>query len=350
MNTHTLVLPSDRSELQPAERSLLHRRAGAILSRKGRWKPAEYLFWAAAAASYFVLPEQHLLLAEIAILGLFALSLDLIIGYAGVVSLGHGAFFGLGAYVAGLTAVHLTGEPFIGLLLGGLVAALLGLATGPLLLLRASDLTRLMVTLGVAMLLFEIANKAAWLTGGADGLQGVVIEPLFGLYEFDLWGSTAYAYALGVTFALFLAARVVVNSPYGLSLGAIRDNAMRARSMGVPVGPRILAIYTFAAAIAGIAGALLTQTTGFVSLDVLAFHRSADVLLLLVLGGVGYLYGGLIGAIVFKLLQDWFSVITPEYWMFWMGLVLLAVVLVGRERIHRLPRLLAARIGQGGRA
>ncbi|PZU25633.1 MAG: branched-chain amino acid ABC transporter permease [Shinella sp.] len=350
MNTHTLVLPSDRSELQPAERSRLHQRAGAILSRKGRWKPAEFLFWAAVAASYFLLPEQHLLLAEIAILGLFALSLDLIIGYAGVVSLGHGAFFGLGAYIAGLTAVHLTGDPLIGLLLGGLGAALLGLTTGPLLLLRASDLTRLMVTLGVAMLLFEIANKAAWLTGGADGLQGVVIQPLFGIFEFDLWGNTAYAYALGVTFVLFLAARMVVNSPYGLSLAAIRDNAMRTRSMGIPVGPRILAIYTFAAAIAGMAGALLTQTTGFVSLDVLAFHRSADVLLLLVLGGVGYLYGGLIGAIVFKVLQDWFSVITPEYWMFWMGLVLLAVVLVGRERIHRLPRLLVTRIGQGGRA
>ncbi|WP_199258015.1 branched-chain amino acid ABC transporter permease [Paracoccus binzhouensis] len=326
------------------------RRAGRDLLRRSRCKPAEILFWLAAAASFFLLPDRHLLLSEIAILGLFALSLDLIIGYAGVVSLGHGAFFGLGAYVAGLTSIHLTAEPLTGLALAALAAGLLGLLTGPLLLLRASDLTRLMVTLGVAMLLLEAANRAAWLTGGADGLQGVMIDPLLGRFEFDLFGRTAYGYCLVVTFALFLIARRVVTSPYGLSLRAIRDNALRARSMGIPVGPRLLAIYAFSALIAGIAGALLTQTTMFVSLDVLAFHRSADVLLVLVLGGVGYLYGGLIGAIAFKLLQDWFSALTPQYWMFWMGLVLLVIVLVGRDRIDALPRAILHRFRREGRA
>ncbi|MDT1060799.1 branched-chain amino acid ABC transporter permease [Paracoccus sp. CPCC 101403] len=326
------------------------RRASRDLMRRVRWKPAEILFWLVAAASFFLLPDRHLLLSEIVILGLFALSLDLIIGYAGVVSLGHGAFFGLGAYAAGLTSVHLTGEPLTGLAIAGLAAGLLGLLTGPLLLLRASDLTRLMVTLGIAMLLLEAANRAAWLTGGADGLQGVMIDPLFGRFEFDLFGTTAYAYCLVVTFVTFLVARRVVSSPYGLSLRAIRDNALRARSMGIPVGSRILGIYAFSAMIAGLAGGLLTQTTMFVSLDVLAFHRSADVLLVLVLGGVGYLYGGLVGAIVFKLLQDWFSAITPEYWMFWMGLVLLIVVLIGRDRIDNAPRALLRRIRGEGRA
>lgn len=319
-------------------------RASRNLLRRGRWKPAETLFWLIAAASFFLLPDRHLLLSEIVILGLFAVSLDLIIGYAGVVSLGHGAFFGLGAYVAGLTSIHLTGEPLTGLFLGALAAGLLGLATGPLLLLRASDLTRLMVTLGVAMLLLEGANRAAWLTGGADGLQGVMIDPLFGMFEFDLFGSTAYAYCLVVTFAVFLVARRVVNSPYGLSLRAIRDNPLRARSMGIPVGRRILGIYAFSAVIAGISGALLAQTAMFVSLDVLAFHRSADVLLLLVLGGVGYLYGGLLGAVAFKLLQDWFSAITPQYWMFWMGLVLLVIVLIGRENLDAWPRAVMRRL------
>lgn len=332
-----------------AEPAGIERRAARDLLRRSRCKPAEILFWLAAAASFFLLPDRHLLLSEIAILGLFALSLDLIIGYAGVVSLGHGAFFGLGAYVAGLTSIHLTGEPLAGLALAALAAGLLGLLTGPLLLLRASELTRLMVTLGVAMLLYEAANRAAWLTGGADGLQGVMIDPLLGRFEFDLFGTTAYAYCLIVTFVLFLIARRVVTSPYGLSLRAIRDNALRARSMGIPVGPRLLAIYAFSAVIAGIAGALLTQTTMFVSLDVLAFHRSADVLLVLVLGGVGYLYGGLIGAIAFKLLQDWFSALTPQYWMFWMGLVLLVIVLIGRDRIDALPRAILRRIRKEGR-
>ncbi|WP_435170216.1 branched-chain amino acid ABC transporter permease [Falsirhodobacter sp. 1013] len=324
-------------------------RVSRDLLRRGRWKPAEFAFWLMVAASLFFLPDRHLLLSEIAILGLFAMSLDLILGYAGVVSLGHGAFFGLGAYVAGLTSLHLTGEPLTGLTLAMGAAALLGVATGPLLLLRASDLTRLMVTLGVAMLVLEGANQAAWLTGGADGLTGVMIDPLLGRFEFDLFGTTGYAYCLIVTFTLFLIARRVVTSPYGLSLRAIRDNPLRARSMGIPVGRRILGLYAFSAAIAGAAGALLTQTTMFVSLDVLAFHRSADVLLILVLGGVGYLYGGLLGAIGFKLLQDWFSAITPQYWMFWMGLVLLVIVLIGRERLNALPRTLLTRRDKGGR-
>lgn len=349
MAIETTLPPGAALPLGNAKAADPHARALRDLGRAGRWRPVEVLFWLAALASFFLLPEQHLLLTEVAILGLFALSLDLILGYAGIVSLGHGAFFGLGAYVAGLVSIHLTVEPLTGLLLGGLAGGLLGLATAPLLLLRASDLTRLMVTLGIAMLLFEAANKASWLTGGADGLQGVWIDPLFGRFEFDLFGTTAYGYALAVTFLLFLIARRVVTSPYGLSLRAIRDNAVRANMIGVPVGQRVVAIYTVSAFYAGIAGALLAQTTMFVSLDVLAFHRSADVLLVLVLGGVGYLYGGLIGAIVFKLLQDVLSSLTPEYWMFWIGLILVVIVLFGRERISGAPRALWARIRGGAK-
>ncbi|TPE51686.1 branched-chain amino acid ABC transporter permease [Amaricoccus solimangrovi] len=348
MSTRTAFSPGT-VPLRGAAPTDLQARALRDLGRTGRWRPAEALFWLAALASFFFLPDQHLLLTEVVILGLFALSLDLVLGYAGIVSLGHGAFFGLGAYVAGLVSIHLTGEPLTGLLLGGLAAGVLGFATAPLLLLRASDLTRLMVTLGIAMLLYEAANKAAWLTGGADGLQGVWIDPLFGRFEFDLFGTTAYGYALAVTFLLFLIARRIVTSPYGLSLRAIRDNALRANTIGVPVGRRLVAIYTLSALYAGIAGALLAQTTMFVSLDVLAFHRSADVLLVLVLGGVGYLYGGLIGAIVFKLLQDVFSTITPEYWMFWIGLVLVVIVLIGRDRINAAPLALWHRIRGGAK-
>jgi branched-chain amino acid transport system permease protein len=315
-----------------APSSFTAEKAAASLSRRARWRWAEILFWLVAAATLVLWPERHLILNEIAIIGLFAVSLDLILGYAGIVSLGHAAFFGLGAYVAGLFAKHVTGDPLIGLAAAGLGGGILGFATS-FLVLRGADLTRLMVTLGVALVLGELANRMAWLTGGADGLQGITMGPVLGLFEFDIFGTTAYAYSLSVLFVLFFVARMMVNSPFGLSLRSIRDNPLRARAIGIPVNRRLVAIYTVAALYAGIAGGLLAQTTQFVSLDVLAFHRSADVMLVLVIGGVGYLYGGLVGAVIFKVLQDVLSAMTPQYWQFWIGLILVLLVLAGRERM-----------------
>jgi branched-chain amino acid transport system permease protein len=184
-------------------------------------------------------------------------------------------------------------------------------------------------------LLLELANKLDWLTGGADGLQGVVLGPVLGLFEFDLFGRTAAWYSLSVVLVLFVLMRHLVRSPFGATLKAIRDNRLRAMAVGIPVVSRIAVVYTVAAAVAGAAGALLAQTTGFASLDVLAFDRSADVLLMLVIGGVGWLYGGIAGAVVFKLLQDLLSSVTPQYWMFWIGLILVLLVLVGRDRVLR---------------
>lgn len=313
--------------------------ARTLLKQAGRWRIWEIALWLIAVAMIFVLPSKMLILTEIAILALFAISLDLILGYAGIVSLGHTAFFGLGAYAAGLLARDLVSEPVTGLVFAGLVSGLFGCATS-FLVLRGSDLTRLMTTFGVAMLLAEVANQAAWLTGGADGLSGVTVAPILGLFEFDLWGRTGYIYALLVLMALTYVARRIVHSPFGLSLKAIKRNSRRAAMLGISANHRIVAIYTLSAAYAGIAGALLTQTTSFVSPDVLAFHRSADVLLVLVIGGVGYLYGGLVGAVIFSALRDWLSVITPQYWMFWIGLILIVIVLVGRERLGRWRDLL----------
>jgi branched-chain amino acid transport system permease protein len=306
---------------------------GARLASRARWHPLEAAFWLAALASVYLLPGHHLILTEIAILGLFALSLDLILGYAGIVSLGHAAFFGFGAYAAGLLAKHaIVSEPLLALLISGFAATLLGFATS-FLVLRGSDLTRIMVTLGVALVLREIANRNAWLTGGADGLQGVEVKPLLGLFRFDMFGHTAYCYSLAVLFVLFVLARRIVNSTFGLSLLSIKGNPLRAAAVGIPVNARLIAAYTIAAGYAGIAGALLTQTTAFASLSVFDFDRSADLLLVLVIGGAGYLYGGLIGAIAFKLMQDYLSSLTPQYWPFWIGLLLVLLVLVGRERI-----------------
>jgi branched-chain amino acid transport system permease protein len=189
--------------------------------------------------------------------------------------------------------------------------------------------------LGVASILYELANKLDWLTGGADGLQGVVMGPLLGQFEFDLGGRTAYAYTLAVLIVCLLIARKLVHSPFGYSLQALRDNRLRAGSIGLSVNTRLVVVYTVAAAIAGAAGALLAQTSGFSSLDVFEFHRSAEVLLVLVIGGTGYLYGGIFGAIVFKLLHDLISAWTPQYWNFWLGLFLVVLVLVGREKLMR---------------
>jgi branched-chain amino acid transport system permease protein len=300
-----------------------------------RWRVSEVVFWVVVLACPFLFPSRYLIMTDILRLALFTLSLDLILGYAGIVSLGHAAFFGVGAYSAGLLALHgIINEPVIALVVSGLVAMLLGFATS-FLVIRGVDLTRLMVTLGIALLMEALGERFSNITGGTDGLQGIEMQPILGMFAFDMFGKTGFWYCLIVLFLLFLVARRIVHSPFGLSLRAIRNNPLRAAAIGVPVNRRLIAIYTLAAFYAGIAGALFTQTTALASLDVFAFERSADLMLVLVIGGTGYLYGGLIGAVVFKMLQELFQTITPQYWMFWIGLVLVVLVMVGRDRIHR---------------
>jgi branched-chain amino acid transport system permease protein len=308
---------------------------GRIARAHANWHWSEIVFWCLALACGFLFPSRYLIMTDIVRLGLFALSLDLILGYAGIVSLGHAAFFGIGAYSAGLLALHgLITQPVLALIVAGLAATVIGFLTS-FLVIRGVDLTRLMVTLGIALLLEALAERYSNVTGGTDGLQGIVMAPVLGLFQFDLFGRTGFFYALIVLFVLFLIARRIVHSPFGLSLRAIRNNPLRAAAIGVPVNRRLIAVYTLASFYAGIAGALFTQTTQLASLDVFSFERSADLMLVLVIGGTGYLYGGLIGAVVFRMLQEFFSTITPEYWQFWIGLVLVVMVLVGRARLHR---------------
>lgn len=308
---------------------------GHHAQRQARWHYGEVAFWLIVLACGFAFPTRYLIMTDVLRLALFTMSLDLILGYAGIVSLGHAAFFGVGAYAAGLLALHgIVNEPVLALIVAGLAAMVLGFATS-FLVIRGVDLTRLMVTLGIALLLEALAERFSNITGGTDGLQGIEMQPIFGEIPFDMFGRTGFFYSLTVLFLLFLFARRVVHSPFGLSLRAIKNNPLRAAAIGVPVNRRLIAIYTLAAFYAGIAGALFTQTTAIASLDVFAFERSADLMLVLVIGGTGYLYGGLIGAVIFRMLQEFFSTITPQYWQFWIGLVLVVIVLVGRQRLHR---------------
>jgi branched-chain amino acid transport system permease protein len=291
-----------------------------------RWRPLEMAFWLATLLPFVLTPSYLVLASQIAITGLFALSLDLILGYAGIVSLGHAAYFGFGSYTAGLVAKWGWGEPLTGLAMAAVAAGLLGYVTS-IVIARFRHLALIMITLGFGLLLAEAANSASWLTGGADGLQGVRMWKLLGTFGFDLYGYTAYAYSLAVLALCFLLARRLINSPFGLALRGIRENAVRMPAIGAPSPAHIRKVYTIAAVMAGIAGGLLAQTTETVSLETLGFQRSADVLVILVLGGVGRLYGGLVGAIIYMVARDQFSGINPQYWYFWIGMLLIMVVI-----------------------
>ncbi len=308
-----------------------------------RWRPAEIAFWTLALLAMFAFPGYRVLGSQILITALFALSLDLILGYAGIVSLGHAAFFGLGAYTAGLLAVHGWGEPISGLLAGGAVAMLFGFLVS-FIVVRGNDLTRLMVTLGIGLMLYEAANKASFLTGGVDGLSGAVTWKLLGMFEFGLVGTVAYLYSLAVLFLCFVVLRRLVHSPFGLSLRGLREGPWRMPALGASVLHMQVKVFTISAGIAGIAGALLAQTTQFVGLEALGFTRSAEVLIMLVLGGTGRLYGALVGTAVFMIAQDYLAGIDPVYWQFWIGLLLVVIVMFARGGILGGIEMLVARV------
>jgi branched-chain amino acid transport system permease protein len=292
----------------------------------------EWLFWIVFASSFIWAPGKLPLLTQVLIYGLFAVSLDMALGYAGILTVGHAAFFGTGAYVAGIVAAHGWGEPFSGIIIAMLICAALGYASSYLIV-RGTDLARLMISIGICLLLGDLANRLGDITGGTDGLQGITIWPIFGVFSFDLYGRVGFLYAFAIVLVTFLVVRIILRSPFGLVLQGIHNNRKRMQAIGSPVDARLRMAYCQSAVVAGIAGALLAQTTQFVGIGTLSFDRSAEILIILVLGGTGRLYGGMIGAIVYMLLHNWFANLSPEYWMFWLGIFLVAVVMLGRGGI-----------------
>lgn len=312
--------------------------AFGFFRERARWSYWEIGFWLCWVAAFFIPGANLALLGQVLVWGLFALSLDIVLGYRGIPSLGHAAFFGIGAYTAGFLGKYGWTEPISALLFAGLVAGIVGLITGRIVR-GLHGVGLLMVTLGLNLLLYDFVHRSTELTGGDDGLQGINIAPVLGVFRFDMRGYTAYVYILVVTFIVFLAVRALVNSAWGLSLLGARDNSRRMTMLGAPVAGDMTWAFGISAMVAGIAGALLTQTTQFVSPETMSFQRSADLLVVLVIGGAAMLYGGFIGALVFIVLRDQLAALNPIYWYFWIGLLLVLIVAFFRKGI--LPSLRA---------
>jgi branched-chain amino acid transport system permease protein len=304
----------------PRRHSLI---ADAFLRHRLSWSDA--LVWLVGILVYFVADEYLQLGTQTVIMIIFALSLDLAIGYAGIESLGHAVFFGTGAYAAGSYALYVSGEPISGLVAGGLAAGVLGILSG-VLILRVRGLTQVILTLAIATMLLQVATTAKPITGGDDGLTGYKIAPILGQFTFDIYGHTAYLYGLAILAVVFLLCRILVNSPFGLTVRGIRDNPLRMRLLGVPVSARLLTMYTISGALAGVAGALSAQVTGLVGTDSLSFMLSGNVLIMLILGGIGRLSGAFLGATVFVVVSDRAAAVDPFNWLFVLGAILILAV------------------------
>lgn len=299
--------------------------ARSELLERHAFKPIEAVYWLLLLAVFFAFPSYLAIATTVVIMSLFALSLDLVLGFAGIVTLGHAAYFGIGAYTAALLAFGGFHEPISDALLSGLAAAGLALVIGPALLLL-DGLPLIMVTMAISAILFEAANKASWLTGGDDGLRDFEFSPVFGLFRWSVYGQTSYLYALGWLAVLFVLVRRIVSSPFGVALQGIRENRARMRLIGSPVVGHLVRAYVISAFMAGIAGAIHAQTNKFVSLEVLSIDTSVDAVVMLVLGGIGRLYGGLIGAPVYILVKHFAAEWNPYHWMFIIGALLIVAV------------------------
>lgn len=312
-------------------------------------EPLKLLPWLVAAALPVVLPGYEPLMTQIFVMILFALSLDLLVGYAGIVTLGHAGLFGVGGYTAGILTVHGVTDPILTALAAIVLAGLTGLAFG-IAILRTKGLALLMLTMASNFLLYEIANKATALTGGEDGLQGVAFGPVLGLFEFDFRGKTAFFFTLAILFLAFVFVRALINSPFGWSLRGIRENDARMEAIGCPILHRRLIVYVISAALAGLAGALQAQSTQFVALYSLSFELSGNILIMLILGGSGRLYGAFIGVPVFMFAQDLLAKQDPANWFLGQGIVLIVMVTLAPGGVLGVAARTIAAIKQRGGA
>ena len=251
---------------------------------------------------WFVYPPVAM---DIAAWALFAVALDLLLGYCGLLSFGHAAFWGGSAYVTGLIAIHL-GVPFPVAVLGGALFAMVLAVPIGYLSVKRSGIYFAMVTLAFAQMLFFIANQASSLTGGENGLQGVP-RSFFGIEAVETDAFFFYYAALPIILLGMWAAWRIVHSPFGRVLVAIRDNAPRARALGYDVERYKLIAFVLSAGLSGLAGGVFALSHGFVALTELHWTTSGEVVLMTVLGGIGTLWGGVIGAGLIVMLADYLA-------------------------------------------
>jgi branched-chain amino acid transport system permease protein len=277
-------------------------------------------------AGYWLFPDNLAFLTRVISVALLVLSLDLIVGYCGIASLGQGALYGAGAYAAGIACVHGITDPALLILIGAAAGAVMGLLMGAIML-RAHGLPQLVLSIAIVQLLHEAANKASSITGGSDGLSGMSPAPLFGLFEFDLWGRSAYLFGLGLLLIVFAVLRFVTRSPFGMICRGLKEDPLRISALGIYAFPVLLKMFVISGTVAGMGGALAAIATQVVGLDSVSFEVSANALVMLVLGGIGHLYGALIGTVIFMALEHIVAAINPFHWMTLVGAVLIAIVL-----------------------
>ncbi|MBV1701536.1 MAG: branched-chain amino acid ABC transporter permease [Hyphomicrobiales bacterium] len=293
---------------------------------------------ALAAVGYFGLADNLAFMTQVVIMMIFVLSLDYVLGYAGISTLGHAAMFGTGAYAAAIFATSVSSDPILGILAGAVAGGAIALLSG-FVLMRAHGLTLLMLSIAVTEVLHELANKYSGITGGADGLS-FTPGPILGRFEFDFAGHIAYIYSVCLLLLVFIKLRVLTASPFGLAARGIRESQARMRAIGTPVYWRMLLIYTFGGAFAGVAGALSAQTTALVSLSVYDFQLSAGAVLMLILGGTGQLWGAILGTMVYMTVHQIASSVDPFNWLFIIGAMVLIVVYLVPNGLMALPALL----------
>ena len=265
---------------------------------------------------------------RVLILGLAAMSVNFLLGFTGVLSFGHAAYFGLGAYGAGLSLKYLAPSTplslVMGMLLGGLAGAILGM-----LIVRRRGVYFAMVTIAFGQVFYYIAFQWSSLTGGDDGLRGFSRQPLdLGLFKIDIL-SNADNFYFFVLFSFAIIAAVmgfILKSPFGRTMLAIRENERRARFLGIPVERHIWIAFTLSCFFMGFAGALYALLNNFADPKGLHFSQSGDFVMMAVMGGMRSFWGPLLGAAVFVVLQDYLSSVTVN-WMSFVGLLFVLVVL-----------------------
>jgi branched-chain amino acid transport system permease protein len=270
-------------------------------------------------------PDDLAFLTRLIGLAFLVLSLDLVTGYCGVATLGQAALFGVSAYATGNACIAGLTDPIALVLVGIVAGALAGLLSGALIT-RFRGLPQLVISIAIGQLVGALSNKLSSVTGGSDGLSGIVPGPVLGRFAFDMYGRTGYAFSavvLGVVFALLIR---FVRSPFGLLCRGIKDDDLRAQMIGAAVYPRLVIMYGVSGAVAGVGGALTAITTGVVGLDGVGFERSAEALVMLVLGGAGNLWGALTGAVLFQIFEHIVSATSPFHWMTMVGLLLILIV------------------------